>query len=188
MRILSLLLIPFLLSGCASLHYRNTNQGKLQGKLLVQWVDYDKFIFTPDRDNPLTFVRSNGDTITPGRMFTDGGSIPRPLWIFRSYSPWGYAPAFIVHDWLFEMKHCKIDGYEKYDHKIAATIMSEVIKTLMEDPNYGGKNAFVLYTMDQAVRSPIAKNLWENGKCEQFELMAFRARVEPMFEYTIEFP
>src|SRR5262249_9096204 len=90
--------------------YEDFHVGSLKGKLIVQWWERDKFVFLPDKDDPLTFKRSDGETITPGRMFTDGGSIPRPLWIFRQYSPWGYAPAFIVHDWLFHMKQCGLPG------------------------------------------------------------------------------
>ena len=161
------LIILFLTSGCASYHYSKVNPGKLSGKLIVQWYKYDRFIFIPDKDEPLTFFRSNGKTIIPGQMYTDGGSIPRPLWAIKSYSPWGYAPAFMVHDWLFVMQHCKYNGYEDYDVDIAALIMSEVIKTLMEDPEYGGKYEFVLYSMYEAVRSPIAKRLWEEGECNQ---------------------
>jgi hypothetical protein len=46
-------------------------------------------------------------------MYTDGGSIPQPLRAIKVYSPWGYAPAFLVHDWLFAIKQCKRPGYEK---------------------------------------------------------------------------
>lgn len=154
-------------SGCASHHYSRVEPGSLSGKLVVQWYKYNRFIFIPDNDEPLTFTRSNGRTITPGQMYTDGGSIPRPLWAIKNYSPWGYAPAFMVHDWLFVMQYCKYNGYEDYNVDVAAWIMSEVIKTLMEDPDHGGKNEFVLYSMYIAVRSPIAKRLWEEGECNQ---------------------
>jgi hypothetical protein len=42
-------------SGCALVHYETL--GGLSGKLLVEWVDADLFIFTPDKDRPLTFCR-----------------------------------------------------------------------------------------------------------------------------------
>nr|WP_249779640.1 DUF1353 domain-containing protein [Bradyrhizobium sediminis] len=34
-------------------------------------------------------------------MYTDGGSIPRIAQIFNGLSPWGFGPAYIVHDWIF---------------------------------------------------------------------------------------
>jgi Protein of unknown function (DUF1353) len=154
-------------TGCSSLHYRQVVPGELHGKLIVQWIDHDKFIFLPDKDKPLSFTRANGENLIPGRMYTDGGSIPRPLWIFRSYSPWGYAPAFIIHDWLFFMKYCQLPGYEEYDVNKAVWIMSEVMKTLMIQNEQEGGDKLVLYTVYEAVRSPIAVKLWETGLCMQ---------------------
>ncbi|WP_284449008.1 DUF1353 domain-containing protein [Pseudoxanthomonas mexicana] len=168
-RRLTKFLVPLLLlalTGCATFeqHYTRTEPGKLKGKLLVQWIEPDEFIFTPDKENPLTFTRSNGKTITPGRMYTDGGSIPRPLWILRSYSPWGYAPAFIVHDWLFEMKHCELEEHQLYTHTEAANVMSEVMKTMMTNGAVPIDKP-TLWSMHTAVSSGIAKELWDEGVC-----------------------
>ena len=133
---------------------------------MVQWVDPDEFIFLPDNDRPLTFTRSNQDAITPGRMYTDGGSIPRPFRVFQHYSPWGYAPAFIVHDWLFHMRHCQLPGYEKYTLDEAAWVMSEVMKTMMEQDEEVPTDKLALYAMFEAVRSPMAVTLWNQSKEE----------------------
>ena len=181
---LSYLLIAVLLCGCADVRYRETKTGKLKGRLIVQWIDQDEFIVRPDKERPLTFTRYNNETITPEAMYTDGGSIPRPLWAFRSYSPWGYAPAFIMHDWLFHMKHCQLPGYERYSVEEAARVLSEVMKTIMEDDQQGNKLA--LYSTFEAVRSPIASNLWNSGKCIQppADLEDRNARIE----YVIDYP
>lgn len=144
--------------------YEDFQPGTLKGKLIVQWWAPDQFVFLPDRTSPLSFTRSNGETITPGRMFTDGGSIPRSLWIFRNYSPWGYAPAFIVHDWLFHMHHCKLEGHDKYNHEIAATVLAEVAKTLMESGAVETAK-LTLLSMYVAVDSDKAKGYWDDGKC-----------------------
>ena len=98
-------------------------------------------------------------------MYTDGGSVPRPFWILRNYSPWGYGPAFIVHDWLFHEQNCKEGDYQNYSVKEAAKIMSEVMKTLMESPNfrYGSKSS--MYAMYEAVQTTPAVDAWEHGKC-----------------------
>jgi hypothetical protein len=159
-----------LVSGCDDIYtgwlYDRTATGMLKGKLVVEWVDQDRFIFVPDAQEPLTFTRKNNEVVRPERMYTDGGSIPQALRALKSYSPWGYAPAFIIHDWLFVMKHCRIPGYEKYDAEIAATVMAEVMKTVMENPKYGGPNKLVHYSMYEGVRSKTAKDYWDNGACD----------------------
>jgi Protein of unknown function (DUF1353) len=163
------LFLPAFLPSCdssSSWFYDRTDTGSLKGKLIVEWIDQDKFIFLPDAQEPLTFVRKNKEVIRPERMFTDGGSIPTPLRAIKSYSPWGYAPAYIVHDWLFVMKHCKVSGFETYDLDKAATILAEVMKTVMENPKYGGPNKLVLYSIYEAVRTPVAKDYWDNGTCD----------------------
>lgn len=182
---LAFLCLVFLQPGCASTKYTEVSAGKLEGKLVVQWLEPDVFLFLPDTQKPLRFTRSNGDVIQPGRMLTDGGSIPRPLWILRNYSPWGYAPAFIVHDWLFDMKHCSLPGHERYNHHIAATVMAEVMKTMM----VGGKVAVdepTLNSMYLAVNSPIAEAAWNKGKCEPPP--AGLGTKKPIREFEIVFP
>lgn len=173
--------------GCSTVGgtYDQFPAGKLEGKLLVRWIEPDKFLFLPDSEDPLVFTRSNGDRVMPGRMLTDGGSIPRPLWILRNYSPWGYAPAFVVHDWLFEMKRCQLPGYEKYTHYIAADVMGEVMKTMM----VSGKVAVdkpTLWSMHTAVSSGISAGIWENGECKPPPI-GMDAR-KPLAEYLISFP
>lgn len=171
------------LSGCASIHYAQTKPGDLKGKLVVEWIEHDQFIFRPDKENPLTFTRYNKEKITPGLMYTDGGSIPRPLWAIRSYSPWGYAPAFIVHDWIFNMKYCQLPGNERYTVEEAAWVMSEIMKTMMKKDDI---DKLTLYTMFEAVKSPIAKDLWNTGKCEQPLFRLFKSK--PKMQYVIEYP
>lgn len=153
-------------SGCASWHYAQTRQGELRGKIVVQWIEPEIFILLPDTSRPLTFTRFNQDAITPGRMYTDGGSIPRPFRVLRNYSPWGYAPAFIIHDWLFHVRHCQLPGYDKYDVDEAARIMSEIMKTMMEQNEDVPVDKLAVYTMFEAVRSPIAITLWNQSKEE----------------------
>ena len=64
----------------------------------------DCFMFLPDAANAFSYktsARFGAKTITPRLMPTDGGSIPRVLWGLSNFSPWGYAPGYMVHDWLF---------------------------------------------------------------------------------------
>lgn len=174
-------------TGCAQLHYNGLDRGELSGRLVVEWVGPDQFRFTPHPQDPLTFVRDNGDRITPGVMYTDGGSIPRPLWALKSYSPWGYAPAFIIHDWLFEMEHCQLPGHEDYDVQEAAVVMGEVLKTMREDRPLDGPSKLVIYTMQEAVSTRIAAHYWTNGECDQAD-GAFFIESSQRIAYEVSWP
>ena len=160
-----------------------------------------EFIFLPDPGRPLTFTRFNRDAITPGRMYTDGGSIPRPFRVLRNYAPWGYAPAFIIHDWLFHVQHCQLPGYEKYDVEEAAWVMTEVMKTMMEQDKEVPTDKLALYAMFEAVRSSIAVTEWNRSKeesCKEPPAEPAAAPLPPgaprpvlrktILEYPIEFP
>jgi hypothetical protein len=168
-RILAIILLGALLAGCATLHYKRTQVGQLSGKVIVQWYRPDLFIYWPDTTDPLTFMRKNGDRLEPENMYTDGGSIPRVFWVLRNYSPWGYGPAFVVHDWLYHVRNCGLVGHKEYTYtlKDAATVMSEIMKTLMESPRfpYGSKTS--MYLMYEAVQTAPAREAWEHGECKK---------------------
>lgn len=163
--------------------YNSLRTGTLKGKLIVQWIEPDVFLFIPDKENPLTFTRYNGKKITPGRMQTDGGSIPRPIWAIRNYSPWGYAPAYIIHDWIFHIKKCQTNNYKDFSFELSATIMGEVIKTMMESSTVD-KDPTTVNLMVGAVNSFIAKKYWDTGICIP-TLPAFN--ITPKMEYMIEY-
>lgn len=182
---LTTIAVLVILTGCAARHYDGIEVGALKGDLIVEWRKPNHFVYLPSEDNPLRFTRgSNNGVIEPLKMWTDGGSIPRAFWVFRNYSPWGYGPAFIVHDWLFRMQHCEIDGYDEYDVKTAAIVMSEVMKTLMEQPDfdYGSKQS--MYLMYKAVMSEPARSSWEKRDCVPVDTARL---AEPDLRFTISF-
>jgi len=175
MRILFLLLLAMALGGCASKPYRETQAGKFVGELDVRWVKNDYFVFLPSKDKPFTFLRKDGTAIRPGPIYTDGGSIPRFLWGVKGYSPWGYAPAYIVHDWLFEAQHCGYEPDNRYTFSDSVSLMAESLKAVMEaSPEV--RNYFVFDSVVAAIGSPIAKRLWESGSCKS---RAFDIKVIP---------
>jgi len=193
MRLIILIVISMSVAGCSDSHFEETKPGEFHGKLIVQWFDKDKFIYTPDEENPLRFVRFNKETIVPERMFTDGGSIPRALRILEDYSPWGYAPAFVIHDWLFHIKQCKLSGHEEYDFEETAWVMSEAMKTITLQEKTEDPEKFTVYAMFEAVRSPLAENEWESGECDPPPIttrgrIALKDLPSPIMEYVIEFP
>ncbi len=62
-----------------------------------------RFSGVPTRKAPAQLIR-------PGLMYTDGGSIPKIAQVFKGLSPWGYAPAYMIYDWVFTARHCIVDG------------------------------------------------------------------------------
>jgi len=158
------------LGGCLDMiygwHYDQTKGGELKGTLRIQWVAQDKFLYEPDPADPLIFKRADGTIIEPAAMYTDGGTIPQALRALKAYSPWGYAPAYLLHDWLFAMKQCKYPGYEKLTLEDAADVLGEAMKTLMEKPNFGGVNKLVHYSIYEGVLTSTARDYWDNGPCE----------------------
>lgn len=175
-----LLLLSAALVGCASQSYRDTREGTFAGALDVRWIENDYFLFLPNEDEPFSFVRSNGIPIRPGAMYTDGGSIPRFLWGIEGYSPWGYAPAYIIHDWLFEAQHCGYEPDNKYTFEESVAVMAESLKAVME-ASLEVRNYFVFDTVVAAVGSPIARRLWDKGSCKAppFDMRAVAERVVP---------
>ncbi|NMF88193.1 DUF1353 domain-containing protein [Aromatoleum petrolei] len=165
MRLLLTAILILIASGCASKLYRGTEAGRFSGAIDVRWIRSDYFLFTPNEDDPFLFTRRDGSVIRPGPMYTDGGSIPRFLWGIEGYSPWGYAPAYIIHDWIFEAHHCGYASDSRYTFADSTAVMGESLKALMEEsPEY--RNYFVFDSVIAAVGSPIAKRLWEDGSCK----------------------
>ena len=174
MRIVQVFFLIACLVGCASQPYRETPSAKFSGALDVRWVKNDYFLFLPNKDDPLTLVRENGTSIRPGRMYTDGGSIPRFLWGIKGYSPWGYAPAYIVHDWLFEAHQCNQAPDNTYTLSDSVSVMAESLKAVME-ANPEVRNYFVFDSVVAAISSPIAERLWDKGICKSppFDIQIF---------------
>lgn len=174
------------------------NPGVVSGKLMVFWVAEDKFVYYPYFGDPLKFklpadlaAKYGTDTIRPGAIYTDGGSIPKGLRSLAGFSPWGYGPAYIVHDWLFEAHRCVEAGtvdrlderdreeaarVSKVDFDMSADILAAVVFALAKQekvPRRGlAPNA--IYT---GVDSAIAERLWNSGPC---------APVDPKYIAEIE--
>jgi hypothetical protein len=58
---------------------------------------------------------------------------------FNGFSPWGYAPGYMIHDWMFVGRHCHVDGEpgSRFDQirdvgfDDSATILAEAIQALV---------------------------------------------------------
>jgi len=130
--------------------------GKFKGEPHLVWVKPDIFRMEP-QPNPFHFIRANGETITPGKMFTDGGSIPRALWFVKDLSPWAYAPAFLIHDWLFDSHHA---GTTDKSFEEVRDIMMEGVRTLMES-GVCEQNRLVFDLIYSGIDSFIARRVWD---------------------------
>lgn len=153
------------LSGCGGIFYARTSTGAFSGKLDVEWIAPNEFIYRPDKDDPLIYVDSTGRSIRPRTMYTDGGSIPRLFWSSPNLGPWDFAPGYIIHDWLFVQHHCREADWQAIDFERSAVILAEAIKTQMvKSPD---AHPTVVWAIYEAVRSPIARRLWEEGECRR---------------------
>lgn len=153
------------LVGCATLAQPGPG-GRLKGKLIVQWVDEHQFAYLPDPKDPLTFVTTDNRTIIPQPMYTDGGSIPPILQPIPGFSPWGYGPAYIVHDWLFEQHRCGYPGADQISFDDSARILGEVIDTLMRE-GMVPRNPEARGLIEAGVRTPFARRLWDAPPTEK---------------------
>ena len=183
-KLAAVLALILLLSGCGTDIYSSADRGEFTGRIFLMWIDDGgssgdgTFVYVPVPGHELTFTRQKNQsatltTIVPEMMYTDGGSIPRVAQVFKGFSPWGYAPAYMVHDWIFIAKNCNTDGMAKGEElKVgkmkfdeSAAIMAEAIKTLVAQNMV--KRADVAERLIPAiVGGPIARDLWNrNGAC-----------------------
>lgn len=160
------ILLLVLLSGmgcCGKYHYDHTAPGHMEGTLYLAWVGPDKFMYIPSQEHPLKFFREGDEreTIVPGTMYTDGGSIPRFLWWSEQMSPWRFAPSYAIHDWLFVTHRCNArpGNDPKWDVYSTADVLMEGIRAQMEsDKCIRNYTTFAL--IRAGVRSPVAKGIW----------------------------
>lgn len=179
-----------LLHACATVDYGSLRPGIFRGSLIVMWIDEGgstgdgTFLYLPDPKDPLMFKRADGQRpgaiIQPGMMYTDGGSIPKIAQIFNGFSPWGYAPAYMIHDWMFVARHCLVDGIShplfnqvrdvRFDD--SAAILGEAIRTLIATRRVK-PNDLAGSTITTTVNSVIARNIWdETGGCAKSRISA----------------
>ena len=178
-----ILALALVLASCGPNIYDSADEGKFTGRIYLMWVDDGgssgdgTFVFVPVPGRELTFTRQNPEAtvtvIQPEMMYTDGGSIPRIAQIFKGFSPWGYAPAYMVHDWLFIAKNCNTDGkptdkervIAKMEFSESADVMAEAIKSLVHQ-NMVKKNDVSERIIPGVVGGAISQGLWDQkGAC-----------------------
>lgn len=168
------------LTGCVSIDEDLLKDpGRFSGQLMVFWDREDEFIYYPAPDDPLKYTlpravaeKLGTESLTPGIIFTDGGSIPRPVRGLVGFSPWGYGPTYILHDWIFATHHC-IDRLEeldprdreqaefvrKIDFPLSADLLATSIAALVAQEKVP-KRTFAPKAIYGAVDSVVALNIW----------------------------
>ena len=127
----------------------------------LRWLVPRVFDFVPKKDAPFSFTRYNGQTITPRRMFSDGGSIPRMARMLVQLDPWEYTPAYFLHDWIFEVHHCNVvvGKPDIYTFDDATEVLMEAIHT-MDYMKIAEISDIVFHVIKFAVSSFVAKSFW----------------------------
>lgn len=154
------LLFAATIIGCAA--WTTYGDGILKGRVVVQWAREDKFIYLKT-SNPLSFKPSFlNRPIVPETMYTDGGSIPRIFWSIPGLSPWGLGPAYVIHDWLFEVHRCHRPAPPEVaaiTFEQSAQVLAEVGKSLV-DAGLIDNNK--LDEIVWAIRTRYARNIWDS--------------------------
>jgi hypothetical protein len=144
--------------------FSNLDRIRLRWLGLKDTPDPNYFALIPHKDAPFSFRRpNNGAVIAPRHMFTDGGSVPWLAQSLPNLSTWGYGPAYLVHDWLFDLHHCHRTDL---DFDAARDIMMEAVKALMET-GICVKSELSFWLLFQGIDSATAREYWatDTGGC-----------------------
>jgi hypothetical protein len=127
--------------------------------LFLRWVNESwlEYLPHPEADRRFSFVRSNGEVITPGHIYTSGSILPRKLWTKLGLSSQDFLPPLLIHEWEFELR---FQGKQRKTFEAVRATAMEGVHTLMTL----GRNAvkpFVFRTVYGALSSPVARGLWD---------------------------
>ena len=103
------------------------------------------------------FTRFNGEVIEPRTMRTDGGSVPRLFWSLPGLDPWSFMPAFLIHDWIYMVKHCEPTVWT---FEFANLVMAEAMYTMMLSGTVT-MDWRVVEVVYRAVSSPLGRRVWD---------------------------
>ena len=130
--------------------------------LRLRWIEPGVFDYLPKAEVPFSFTRYNEETIVPRRMFTDGGTVPRLVRWIGQLDPWGYTPAYLLHDWIFEVHHCNVatgTPNEGHTFEDSSNILMEAINT-MRVTGLAVASPFTFGMIDFATSTFVAKRFW----------------------------
>jgi len=138
--------------------------GTFAGVLNLNPVGDGLYKYIPDAADPFRFTRASGATITPGKMLTDCGSVPRVVWSIPMLNPWTYVYGYLLHDWLFTSHHCNLPGASEFHD--ANRVLGEAIFTQMTaaQPPYAAPEDWrAAVTIFEAVNSFVGRRVWDRA-------------------------
>jgi hypothetical protein len=156
-------LATLLLTACGTWIQDDIPDGMLSGVVTIEWDRQDNFIYRPEPPKALSFQpsfwKNSNMRITPTLMYTDGGSIPRFFWNIPGLSPWGFGPAYVIHDYIFAVHRCGWNDpvVSQISFEQSAEVLAEVGKALIE---LGLIKDDALNAIVWGVRTQYARNLW----------------------------
>lgn len=119
-------------------------------------------MYVPDSNDLFSFQPSfMKKPIVPSLMYTDGGGVPHIFWSIRGLSPWGFGPAYIVHDWLFVVHRCHWPAppeVQAITFEQLAQILPEVGKSLVKS---GLIDHNKLEEIVWAIQTKYARDIWD---------------------------
>ncbi|MBY5426997.1 hypothetical protein [Rhizobium leguminosarum] len=136
-----------------------TGQFSNLDRIDLRWCAPDWFEYIPNEDAHFYFTKPNAEQVSPGRLFTDGGSIPKLFTFAKNLSPWGYLPAFLLHDWQFDLHHSGASG-ESFE-SVRDTMM-EALKTLMVMGTFP-RSELDFNLIYVGINSSIARDVWNSA-------------------------
>lgn len=180
------------LGGCTAIALPDPGSTELKGTVLVEWNREDAFIYRATSD-PVSFRPSFlAEPIVPESMYTDGGSVPRVFWSVAGLSPWGLGPAYILHDWIFEVHRCANRdapaAVKNLTFEQSAQVLAEVGQALV---GAGLIDHDLLPAIVWAVRTRYARSLWDKpgtpDNCRIPKDLEVKARTGRPFETVVRF-
>jgi hypothetical protein len=127
--------------------------------VFLRWVNESwlEYLPHPDASQRFSFVRVNGEVITPSHIYTAGSILPRKLWTKLGLSSQDFLPPLLIHEWEYELR---FQGKQRKSFESVRATAMEGVHTLMTL----GRNAakpFVFRTVYGALSSPVARSLWD---------------------------
>jgi hypothetical protein len=158
------------LSMCGPWPHSDIGNGRLGGTVSVDWHNQYLFIYRPTEESPLwfrpSFFKDKDKPIQPVAMYTDGGSIPQIFWSIPGLSTWGLGPAFVIHDYIFEVHRCGWPDPEvaKLTFEDSAVVLAEVGKALIQ---HGLIRDDALDAIVWAIKTRYARSRWDAPPTEE---------------------
>ena len=127
--------------------------------LFLRWVNESwlEYLPHPEAHQRFCFVRSGGEVITPGHIYTSGSILPRKLWTKLGLSSQDFMPPLLVHEWEYELRYT---GKQRKTFEAVRATAMEGVHTLMTLGRSAVK-PFIFRAIYGALSSPVARNLWD---------------------------